>query len=136
MPTSSNLAAMVKLSDFLISLLSMLFKSVAGEREKKDTRLIQTSPFDTTHDETRRGLVHYSHASHRAIQRERATFEVHVAQVEEGCQELEDLPALAVCEGEDPQGGAHTGIVFGVVTPLTDNTVTLQKRYQRLQSSS
>ena len=68
--------------------------------------------------------------------RERATFEVNVAQVEEGSQELEDLPTLALCEGEDLHRRAHTGIVFGVVTPLTNNTVTLQKRYQRLLSSS
>lgn len=56
------------------------------------------------------------------------THELHIPQVENGCQQLADVPVLRVGEQKDLHGGADVGIVLGIVEPLVGGAVSLQNR--------
>ena len=61
------------------------------------------------------------------------THKLHIAQVENGCQQLAEVPVLRVGEHEDLHGRANMGIVLGIIEALTGCAVSLQD--QALQHS-
>lgn len=54
------------------------------------------------------------------------THELHVPQVENGGQQLAEVPVFRVGEHEDLHGRADMGVVLGVIDALTGGAVPLQ----------
>lgn len=57
------------------------------------------------------------------------TFKAHVSQVQDGSQELVDLPGVVLGEGEDLHGRAEVGVLFYVVPPITGRAFALPSQH-------
>lgn len=56
------------------------------------------------------------------------TFILQVAHVQDGSQQLGDLPVLSVSEHEDLHSGADVGVLLAIISAITGRAVTLWRQ--------